>query len=96
MLFRSYLNRAVAYLELGWPGKAMEDCRKALKLDPADAAAHYNLACSYSLLGRTREAVQSLERAIVLEPNLRDDAISDEDLDSIRDEEGFARLMMGL
>jgi hypothetical protein len=37
-----------------------------------------------------------LERAIVLEPSLREDATMDEDFDNIREDEGFARLLMAL
>ena len=61
-----------------------------------DAGAHYNLASVYSLLKREREAVQSLERTVVLQPTLREDATVDEDFENIREDEGFARLLMGL
>jgi hypothetical protein len=37
-----------------------------------------------------------LERAVVLEPSLREDATVDEDFENIRGDEGYARLVMGL
>ena len=38
--------------------------RKLVKLRPENPTAHYNLACSYALLERRAEAVQSLKDAI--------------------------------
>ena len=61
-----------------------------------DAATHYNLACAYSPLKRAREAVHSLQRAVVRQPSRREDPTVDEDFENIREDEGFARLLMGL
>ena len=85
-----------AFDEVSADAQAVEDCRKAVKLDPTDATAHYNLACAFALLKRVRESVQSLERAVALEPGFRDEARSDADFDNVRDDERFARLVMGL
>ena len=61
-----------------------------------DTAAAYNLACAYSPLKRAREAVQSLHRAVVRQPSRRGDPTVDENFENIREDEGFARLLMGL
>ena len=61
-----------------------------------DTAAAYNLACAYFPLKRAREAVQSLERTVVLQPSLREDATVDEKFENIREDGGFARLLMGI
>lgn len=81
-------------MELGMHREAVEDCLKAVKLDATDATAHYNLACAYSLLERLSPALQSLERAIVLEPRLRLEAKEDKDFDNIRSDARFARLVI--
>ncbi len=46
----------------------------------------YNLACQYSLLGTTAEAIRELQEALTLNPGLTDWSKQDPDLDAIRDE----------
>jgi tetratricopeptide (TPR) repeat protein len=49
----------------------------------------YNLACHYSLSGETEKALDSLEKAFSLYPDIKDWARQDTDLDPIRDEPAF-------
>jgi tetratricopeptide (TPR) repeat protein len=86
----------MAYLELRSLGKAVDDFRLAVKLDPRSAPAFYDLACAYALLDKRHEAVHSLERAIALDPDLAEQARVDEDFENVRGDEQFARLVMGL
>jgi hypothetical protein len=53
---------------------------------------HYNVACSYALLGQTDEAVEELGRALALVPQLVEWSKEDPDLDSLRNEAGYKRL----
>ena len=53
----------------------------------------YNLACCESLTGRTEEAIRHLGLAIERRPSLRDVAMQDTDLDSLREEPAFRELI---
>ena len=66
---------------------------KLSKLKPCDSAVHYNLACSYSLLGSVNKALESLGKAIVLGYNDIKHLESDSDLDGLRDEAGYEMLI---
>lgn len=60
---------------------------------PRDPTVHYNLACSYALLGRIEEAFAELEAAIGL--GYRDAAhmAADPDLESLRPDPRFVACM---
>jgi len=66
---------------------------KLSKLKPCDSAVHYNLACSYSLLGSVNKALESLGKAIVLGYNDIKHLESDSDLDGLRDEVDYEMLI---
>lgn len=66
---------------------------KLSKLKPCDSAVHYNLACSYSLLGSVNKALESLGKAIALGYNDIKLLESDSDLDGLRDEAGYEMLI---
>jgi len=50
----------------------------------------YNLACAEALLGRSDEALVHLREAVAGRPDLAEAALTDEDLESLRDLPGFA------
>jgi hypothetical protein len=52
---------------------------------PDHAGVVYSTACWLALAGRDDEALESLRRAVELEPRAREWAASDDDLVSIRD-----------
>jgi tetratricopeptide (TPR) repeat protein len=52
----AYSIRGRALLALKRPREAVEDLKKAIGLDPGDAALHYQLATAYRQLGLSREA----------------------------------------
>ena len=64
------------------------------ELRPKDSIVHYNLACSYSLLGYVDEAIASLETAIHLGYRDFDFLQKDPDLDPIRGDVRFKRLVV--
>ncbi len=43
---------------------AVEDFKKSLELEPRDIATHFNLACTYSLLEKAKEAFYHLDKAV--------------------------------
>jgi tetratricopeptide (TPR) repeat protein len=67
--------------------------KRLIQLRPADALAHYNLACSYALLKRAELALKTLRRAVEL--GYRDFRYmrEDRDLDSIRHDPRFRQLL---
>jgi tetratricopeptide (TPR) repeat protein len=54
------------YTKLGRISDGLKMDRKLVRLQPANATAHYNLACSLALSKRHPEAIRSLRRAIGL------------------------------
>ena len=66
---------------------------ETIRLDPADALAHYNRACSYSLLGMRDEALRDLRRAIELDGTLRQTARTDDDLADLQGHPAFDELV---
>ena len=52
-----------AYTRRGWPEKGLAIDQQLTHLRAGDAVVWYNLACSYSLLGRIDEALQSLRQS---------------------------------
>ena len=67
--------------------------RRLAELLPDDCVVQYNLACSLALLGRRKEAIESLRQA--LEQGYRDfDYLhADGDLDALRGEAAFKCLL---
>ncbi|MBN9118567.1 MAG: hypothetical protein J0I06_05300 [Planctomycetes bacterium] len=66
---------------------------KLVTVRPTDPTAHYNLACRYALLKQRDKAISTLRRAVEL--GYRDFAFmkEDHDLDSIRKDPRFRKLM---
>ncbi|MBI2804065.1 MAG: hypothetical protein HYX68_03675 [Planctomycetes bacterium] len=67
--------------------------RRLVQLRPTDALAHYNLACSYSLLNKTGYALRALRKA--LELGYRDFRYlrQDRDLAAVRRDSRFRKLL---
>jgi tetratricopeptide (TPR) repeat protein len=67
--------------------------RRLVRLRPQDPLAHYNLACSYALLERTDQSLETLRRAVEL--GYRDFRYirEDHDLDTIRHDPRFRQLL---
>lgn len=67
--------------------------RRIIQLRPGDSLAHYNLACSYALLEQPELAIGTLRKA--LELGYRDFRFinQDHDLDSIRKDPRFRKLI---
>jgi tetratricopeptide (TPR) repeat protein len=67
--------------------------KRLVQLRPADALAHYNLACSFALLKRPEQSLKTLRRAVEL--GYRDFRYmkEDRDLDLIRHDPRFRQLL---
>ncbi len=57
---------AESYTQRGHYQKGLETDSKICQLRPNDPVCHYNLACSFSLLGRIAESLASLEQSLAL------------------------------
>lgn len=57
------------------------------------ASVHYNLACYYSITGERSKAIQSLETAFKLSPDLIAWSKNDSEIDPIRDDPGYMNLI---
>jgi tetratricopeptide (TPR) repeat protein len=64
------VNAAMAYSNLGQNDKAERSLRRALKLDPGNAAAHFNLGLLLAEQDRPAEAEQALRAALKTDPQM--------------------------
>ena len=85
---------AEAYTKRGLVQKGMETDEKITRLRPQDPLAHYNLACSYALLGKITEALTSIQRA--LQSGYRDlpHMVQDSDLENLRKDPRLRELLL--
>jgi len=91
-----------AAMALGWCYKrtqrlaqAIDALERAVPENLDEPLLHYNLACYWSLAGDSTKAVESLEEAFDLDPDLRDLAATESDFDPIRSDRAFGRLVAG-
>lgn len=86
-------DRGVIELNRGDFVAAQEMFERALKRDPEAAHIYYGLAATRSRLGALEPALQSLGRALEIQPNLRVRAQHDPDLAPLRNEPEYERLI---
>ena len=67
--------------------------RRLVELRPADALAHYNLACSYSLVKKADPALRALRKALELGYRDFDYMREDRDLAHVRKDRRFRKLL---
>lgn len=71
---------------------AFEQYHTLIKMAPNYAAAHYNMACVFSQTRSIPPAIQALKRAFELEPQLKNLALKDPDLNYLRRQKEFQDL----
>ena len=89
----SLYDRGVIELNRGEYVAAQEMFERALKREPEAAHIHYGLAATRARLGSIDLALQSLQRALDLQPNLRVRAQHDHDLTPLRNDPDFDKLV---
>ena len=89
----SLYDRGVIELNRGEYVAAQEMFERALKREPVAAHIHYGLAATRSRLGSIDMALESLQRALDLQPSLRLRAQHDQDLALLRNDPEFERLV---
>ncbi len=66
-----------------------------MQIAPDSAGANFNLGCALARKNDVEGAVQSLAKAIELNPVLREEAKTDEDFHFIRGDPAFRKLVYG-
>jgi adenylate cyclase len=90
---RAWTMGAAVFAELKEPERAAAWLGRALAVDADEPIIRYNAACVYVTLGRHDEAFECLEAAA--REVQRDWMTNDPDLDAIRGDPRFARLLEG-
>jgi tetratricopeptide (TPR) repeat protein len=70
--------------------------RKLVRLEPDNATAHYNLACSFALCKKRPDALRSLRKALALGYDDRDWMEQDPDLESLKGSPEFRQMLSQL
>ena len=89
----SLYDRGVIELNRGEYVAAQEMFERALKREPEAAHIHYGLAATRARLGSIDLALQSLQKALDLQPSLRVRAQHDQDLTPLRNDPDFEQLV---
>lgn len=94
--FFTYNQVIMAQLAAGNPAAAVRRGEEAARLFPAMAGIHYNLACAHARHGQPAPAVAALAAAIQAGYRDRKSIESDPDLESLRADPGYRKLMDAL
>jgi tetratricopeptide (TPR) repeat protein len=89
----SLYDRGVIELNRGEYVAAQEMFERALKREPEAAHIHYGLAATRARLGSVDSALESLQKALDLQPTLRVRAQHDQDLSTLRNDPVFEQLI---
>lgn len=81
------------YTKTGRIADGLKMDRKLVRLQPGNATAHYNLACSLALSDRPLDALASLRRAVALGYADHDWMVRDPDLKSLAPDPAFQRIL---
>jgi tetratricopeptide (TPR) repeat protein len=84
---------ATAALQVGDRDRCLEWLARALAIDPEESAILYNVACTYSLMGETDQAIALLEKAVRNGFGHKEWIENDPDFASLRDHPRFQALM---
>jgi tetratricopeptide (TPR) repeat protein len=82
-----------AYTAMGKYEEGLQIDLKLRKFKPYDSIVRYNLACSYSLLGKIDLSLAALRKAIELGYDDIQHIENDTDLDRLKNEEGYKTLI---
>ena len=82
-----------AYTKTGLFREGLDVDLRLTKLKPNDPIIYYNLACSYSLLGELDASFEALKKAILLGYDDFSYLFKDKDLDNLRGDVRFEKLM---
>jgi len=81
------------YTKVGRIADGLKMDRKLVKLEPDNATAHYNLACSLALCKKRPDAIKSLRKAVSLGYKDVDWMLQDPDLEILKNDPEFQQLL---
>jgi tetratricopeptide (TPR) repeat protein len=84
------------YTKVGRIADGLKMDRKLVRLEPGNATAHYNLACSLALCKKRPDALKSLRKAISLGYNDGDWMEQDPDLEILKSDPEFRQILSQL
>ena len=84
------------HAKLGHNEKALEYAERSLAIDPEDPMLLYNVACTYSCLGKTDDALSCLERAVDKGFGHKEWIDHDSDLDALRESPRFKAISQAM
>jgi tetratricopeptide (TPR) repeat protein len=82
--------------KLGHTEKALEYAERSLAIDPEDPMLLYNVACTYSCLGKIDDALSCLERAVDKGFGHKEWIDHDSDLDPLRESPRFKAISQAM
>lgn len=88
-----YYHRGLAEVKAGRYKECLASIAHTLAGDPAHANAHYTAACAHALLGDDERALQSIARALELDPDLAPSIAEDPDFTGLRGDARFRELV---
>lgn len=86
-------NRGITYFRMGKYEEGLADFNRSLEIEPDHPTVLYDFACFLSVWGKTDDAITNLQKAINGNVKYREDAKTDKDLDNIRHDPRFKKLM---
>jgi tetratricopeptide (TPR) repeat protein len=96
-------DNLLIWLALGWCYKrtsrldlAIQSLEKGCDAAPDEAIVHYNLACYWSLAGKTKRAIRYLAKSFDIDASYRELVAGESDFDPIRDQPDFQSLTSAL
>jgi superkiller protein 3 len=90
---KAYYNRGCVLAKEGKLQEAIEEYKISIMINSRFAGSHYNLACAYSKLEKTEEAIKCLGDAIRLDNDNKDYAKSDSAFSNIKKDSRFTKLI---
>ena len=84
------------YTKTGRIADGLKMDRKLVRLQPANATAHYNLACSLALSKRRTDALRALRQAVALGYSDLQWLLQDPDLETLKGDPAFQELLRKL
>ena len=86
---------AEVYTKNGLYEKGLQIDKRLAKLKTEDPIVHYNLACSFALVGEKDEAIVALKKAIEFGYTDFEHLKQDQDFKALRDDPRFQSLLLG-
>ena len=86
-------NIGVIYMSRNRNADALAVLNRAVEVKDANADPYYNLACIHARMGDTASSLEYLKKAIALNPEAKDWAKDDQDLNSLKKLPRFKKLM---